>query len=324
MRIQQLSQKTGISKRNIHFYIKEELLTPKTDPTNGYYNFSDNDYKQLVLIMYFRDMGLSIANIKALLNNPASAEYYLRMHISRLEQEIETFSKNKNQIFSILEELPIHPKFSDLYKFTNHPYNFEKIPSTPLYDGKLVNHFLWRTFWQKEELTEYQQYLWDKINRLTNSREKNEYYAKVYDYLSQQEQKKIHMLYQERNMHFNRIAELTEEEVFCYAEEMKSNVSEFIQNKIAIKQWKEHYHTFLVPQMHIFTGDIGKLAKEMSTFYKAYQTNSSKACELVYHWLCSTEGISLHKKIYEVLDGFVNLEQYGHAELESMNTIFRY
>ena len=85
MRIQQLSKRTGITKRNIHFYIKEHLLTPKSDSANGYYDFSEEDYKQLILIKQFRDMGLSISNIKALLNNPASAEYYLRMHIGKLD-----------------------------------------------------------------------------------------------------------------------------------------------------------------------------------------------------------------------------------------------
>ena len=324
MRIQLLSEKTGVTKRNIHFYIKEQLLNPKSDSTNGYYDFSEKDYEQLVLIKHFRDMGLSISNIKALLNNPASAEYYLRMHIGRLEQEIEILSQNKDQILSILERLPVNPEFQDMYNFTTQQASLAQTNSIPLYDGKLVNHFLWRTFWQNEELSEYQQYLWDKMNKLTDSREKNEHYAKVYDYLCQQDQKKINILYRERNTHFNRIADLSEQEVPAYAEEMKHSIEEFIHDKMAIKQWKEHYHSFLVPQMYIFTGEIGRLAKEMSPFYAAYQNHSSEACRIVYEWLVSEDGADLHKEILHTLEGFVNLEDYHHAELESMNTIFKY
>lgn len=324
MRIQQLSEKTGITKRNIHFYIKEQLLTPKSNTTNGYYDFTEEDYKQLMLIKHFRNIGLSISNIKALLQNPASSEYYLRMHIGRLEQEIENLSQHKASILSILEHLPVNPEFNDLYTFATPQTLAKNTKITPLYDGKLVNHFLWRTFWQKEELSEYQQYLWDKINRLTDHREKNEYYAKVYDYLCKQEQKKINALYNERNAHFSRIAELSENEIYSYINEMKKNIAEFIHNHAAVKQWKAHYHTFLVPQMHIFTGDIAKLAKEMSPFFAAYQNHSLEACQQVYEWLLSDQGQPLYKEILSVLDGFVNLKDYGHAELESMNTIFKY
>ena len=194
----------------------------------------------------------------------------------------------------------------------------------PLYDGKLVNHFLWRTFWQTEELSEYQQFLWDKINRLTNTREKNMYYAKIYDYLCSQDQKKIHALYQERNMHFNRVAAFSESEITQYAEEMKSSIKNFIHSPSDVKQWKEHYSSFFNPQMHIFTGEIGKLAQEMSPFFCAYQTNSAKACEIVFDWLQSDEGQRLYTEIHSIMEGYLELESFGHAELESMNTIFKY
>lgn len=39
MRLKEIIQKTGLNKRTIHFYIEEHFLTPKTDPSNGYYIF---------------------------------------------------------------------------------------------------------------------------------------------------------------------------------------------------------------------------------------------------------------------------------------------
>ena len=323
MRIQVLSQRSGISKRNIHFYIKENLLCPRTDAINGYYDFTENDYRKLIFIKSLRDMGVSISNIKALLDNPASAEYYLRMHLGRLKQELEILTLNANQVNDILDNLPVNPNFETLYDICTS-LDSPQMKEIPLYDGKLVNHFLWRTFWQKEELTEYQQYLWEKINRLTNTRDKNIYYAKVYDYLCLQDQKKIHRLYQERNAHFNYVAELSERELSNYTEEMKLSIAKFIHTPLAVKQWKEHYASFLKPQMHIFTGEIGKLAKEMSPFFCAYQQNSSNACALVFEWLQSDAGQTLYKEIQNILDGFVDLDSFGHAELESMNTIFKY
>ena len=308
MRIQELSKKTNITKRNIHFYIKEELLTPSVDSINGYYDFSEADYKQLLLIKQLRQTGLSISNIRSLLQNPASAEYYLRMHIGRLEQEMEQIVNNRSTLLSILEQLPVSPNFNELYTITTQKQYGKSLPSSPLYDGKLVNHFLWRTFWEKENLSEYQQYLWDKINRLTDRREKNEHFAKVYDYLCQQDEKKINALYKERNIHFNRIAALSEEDILSYAEEMKNNIDIFIHNEASVKQWKEHYHSFLVPQMYIFTGEIGKLAREMSPFFASYQHNSTKACQHVYEWLLQKNGQALYQEILSCLDGYVNID----------------
>ena len=325
MRIQELSKQTGISKRNIHFYIKEQLLTPKTDPANGYYDFSEEDKQQLLLIKHFRDMELSISNIKSLLENPASAEYYLRMHIGRLEQELHTLSTNKETLFAILEKLPIRPAFSDLYPHTTQICDTDNMHVTsPLYDGKLVNHFLWRTFWQQEELSEYQQYLWDKMNRLTDSREKNEHYARIYDYLCRQDQKKINAFYEEGNAHFHYIASFSSENLSTHVEEIKTAINEFIHCPTAVKQWKEHYYDFQLPLMHIFAGEIGKLEKEMSPFFAAYERNSSKACQIVYDWLLSEEGHPLYQEILTALEEYVDLENYEHAELEFMNTIFKY
>ena len=131
MRIQEMSKKTGITKRNIHFYIKEELLTPSIDSINGYYDFSEADYKQLLLIKQLRQTGLSISNIRSLLQNPASAEYYLRMHIGRLEQEMEQIVNNRSTLLSILEQLPVSPSFDELYEIYTQKQYRESIPSSP-------------------------------------------------------------------------------------------------------------------------------------------------------------------------------------------------
>ena len=76
--------------------------------------------------------------------------------------------------------------------------------------------------------------------------------------------------------------------------------------------------------MYIFTGEIGKLAQEMSPFFASYQHNSTKACQHVYEWLLQKEGQALYQEILSCLDGYVNIDAYNHAELESMNTIFKY
>lgn len=39
MRMQEICKISGFTKRNIHYYIKEGLLSPASDVQNGYYDF---------------------------------------------------------------------------------------------------------------------------------------------------------------------------------------------------------------------------------------------------------------------------------------------
>lgn len=324
MRIQTLSERTQISKRNIHFYIKEKLLTPQSVEENGYYDFSEDDYQRLMLISCLRKDGFSIAVIKAMLQTPASAEYYMRIRLQQIQQEMKRYQCLMSRIQGVLEQVPVNPGFSDLYNSVVFSEGCPLPDFNRLYDGKMVNHFLWRTFWGDAPMTDYQEFLWQKICKETETRDKNENYAALYDYLRLQNHDKIIVLYQERNNHVNRIANLSKEDIPFYAEEMKQSIRAFIQDPSAVAQWKKHYHDFIRPQIKIFTGRIGIMAEDMCPFYCSYKTNATAACQLVYEWMNTEEGASLKQAVLGALSGFVDLECCNHAELESMNTIFVY
>lgn len=324
MRIQVFSEITEVSKRTIHFYIKEKLLFPKNSESNGYFDFSDEDVTRLLLIKRLRELGFSISVIRSILNNPISGGYYLRRQIGYIEEEMERLSDSLKFIKAIRKKLPANPNMEELTRCVLNDESGRIIKPSQKYDGELVNHFLWKTFWPTGELSEYQQFIWEKMNRLTDENAKKKEYVLLYHYLCQQNQKKIDALYATRNSHFNRIAELSEAGVLAYAEEMKEAIRTFIHTGESVKQWKEHYHTFLVPQLSVYTGEIGRLAHELSDFFHTYQSNSLKACELVYEWLKSEDGISLYEEIQCTLQGVIDLENYKHAELESMNTVFTY
>jgi DNA-binding transcriptional MerR regulator len=48
MKLSDICRKTGISKRTIHYYIHEGLITPAIKESNGYYDFSEEDRKSVV------------------------------------------------------------------------------------------------------------------------------------------------------------------------------------------------------------------------------------------------------------------------------------
>lgn len=78
MRLKEIIQKTGLNKRTIHFYIEEHFLTPKTDPSNGYYIFSEDDVERLKMLQQLRRADFSIKDIHAILKHPTSAYIYIK------------------------------------------------------------------------------------------------------------------------------------------------------------------------------------------------------------------------------------------------------
>ena len=49
MKLREISEQTGITKRNIHFYIKEGLIHPDVEAVSGYYEFSEEDKKRMFI-----------------------------------------------------------------------------------------------------------------------------------------------------------------------------------------------------------------------------------------------------------------------------------
>lgn len=50
MRINEVVQITGLSKRTIHFYIEQKLIVSKINEHNGYNEFSKDDVDKLIII----------------------------------------------------------------------------------------------------------------------------------------------------------------------------------------------------------------------------------------------------------------------------------
>ena len=86
-------QKTGLNKRTIHFYIEEHFLTPKTDSSNGYYIFSEDDVERLKMLQQLRRADFSIKDIHAILKHPTSAYIYIKKQMEKLQKEQELLTR---------------------------------------------------------------------------------------------------------------------------------------------------------------------------------------------------------------------------------------
>jgi DNA-binding transcriptional MerR regulator len=68
--VKQLSELAGVSVRTLHYYDEIGLLRPSKVTDNGYRHYDEANLLRLQQILFYREIGLELAQIKANLDNP--------------------------------------------------------------------------------------------------------------------------------------------------------------------------------------------------------------------------------------------------------------
>lgn len=104
MRIGALSALTGLSRDTLRFYEREGLIssTASDEPTNTYRNYPDDTAQRLRMITDARDAGLSVADLRTLLNfmetgdlGAFDLEAFLDERIAQLDHVINTAQRTR-------------------------------------------------------------------------------------------------------------------------------------------------------------------------------------------------------------------------------------
>ena len=101
MKINEVEQLVGVTKRNIRFYEKEGLLAPGRNAENGYRNYGEEDVDTLRKIKLLRKLDVPLEEIRRMQQGVLTLEDGLRRHIIQLERERE----NLSTIRSLCQEL---------------------------------------------------------------------------------------------------------------------------------------------------------------------------------------------------------------------------
>lgn len=113
MKINEIEELLNTPRANIRYYEKEGLISV-TRKENGYRNYSDEDVARLRKIIIFRKLGISVQQIKDLLNGDIELSQVLDESISELEKqinelngavEVSKYMKNNNVSADDLDEV---------------------------------------------------------------------------------------------------------------------------------------------------------------------------------------------------------------------------
>lgn len=115
--IRELARKYNLTRSSLLYYDSIGLLSPRGRTQAGYRVYNDGDEKRLANIILFRSMGISLSQIKELLENDHSKlASVLFKRLGHLNQEIAALRNQQKNIINLLKEVGNLKKFIDTLK----------------------------------------------------------------------------------------------------------------------------------------------------------------------------------------------------------------
>lgn len=117
--VKEISERTGISVRTLHYYDEIGLLKPTSYSEGGYRLYDDKALERLQQILFFREFDMPLLEIKAVMENPAldrdtilrSQKKMLQLkkdRLNRLISSIDDILKGENEMdFAMFDKAEI-------------------------------------------------------------------------------------------------------------------------------------------------------------------------------------------------------------------------
>lgn len=322
MKLREICALTGVSKRNIHYYIQEGLLLPETDPASGYYEFSEEDCDRLRIIRALRNADFSIAQIRALLEKPTTAVYYLNLRLKQLKAQQAHLGQVISAVGYVEKNLPLHPDYRQIASLIRtagipEPIDISSMNDPGTAEGDLVSRYLWESFLPDPPLTDYQEYLWHKVCRFSSGAYAADYRSISDTLLSFTEHEIIQAFSDNRHIH-QVVIVLEESDYPAFARSMQEGIRKFLNSPSALQHWRKHYKSLIAPSTRIYDSSIGNTVAELNPSFARYRKNINAVCADVYSWICSEEGQSLRLALQEALPGQFDIDSCSHGQLQAM------
>lgn len=131
MTVKEVADLVGISVRTLHYYDEIGLLSPDRATDSGYRLYSDDNLEMLQQILFFKELGLPLKQIKEIISNPSfDRQEALILHRKmlmerrhRLDSMLETIGKTIKHLQGEIE-MSNKEKFEG-FDFSHNPYEQE-------------------------------------------------------------------------------------------------------------------------------------------------------------------------------------------------------
>jgi DNA-binding transcriptional MerR regulator len=135
--VKQVATMSGVSVRTLHFYDEEGLLKPAYHGANGYRFYEEAQLLMLQQILFYRDLGFELKQIKKILNRPDFDK------VTALESHRKVLRRNLADTRKLIQTID---------KTIQHLKGTKKMKSQELFDG-----------FSPEQQAKHEQYLVDRF-----------------------------------------------------------------------------------------------------------------------------------------------------------------
>jgi len=112
--VKKLSELSGVTVRTLHFYEEEGLLKPSYYGSNGYRYYEEKELLQLQQILFFKELGFTIKQIKKVIGKGDFDQLSaLHSHRKSLNQEWEKIGQLLKTIDKTINHLKGKKKMKD-------------------------------------------------------------------------------------------------------------------------------------------------------------------------------------------------------------------
>ena len=94
MKINEVEALVNITKKNIRFYEEQGLIAPRRNLENGYRDYCEEDVQRLQQIKLLRKLGVSIEEIRQMLNGNHTVGDGMRRHLITLDRERQNLDQS--------------------------------------------------------------------------------------------------------------------------------------------------------------------------------------------------------------------------------------
>ena len=302
MRLNEITKKTGLTKKAIHFYIEEDLINPIKNDDNGYYDFDQNDLIRLNQISLFRKTGLSIQTIKDCFQYPTLLNFFLHRQVNIIKQNVLYELNTLSKLEYIINNAPPNLTPNDLIDTELKESNVDHVIIDQLFsinDSRMVAILVWTPFLNMK-VDEYRKFLWDKIsNELRLQFDYNLVYIMrlIYQLTPKQisdSSIKVYKLYQE-------FKNTNEQNLPFIAETLLKKIISFCDNRTLVDKWLLLKKPVLEPVMSLYHSSSSTLLKEYNPDFVICSQKLNIICKL------TIEIINQDPKTKELLNHRLNI-----------------
>ena len=93
MKIHEVEERVGITRKNIRFYEAQGLLMPRRNSENGYREYGEEDVVALERIKLLRKLGLPLEEIRKMQSGGQTVADGMRRHLVTLEREQQNLQR---------------------------------------------------------------------------------------------------------------------------------------------------------------------------------------------------------------------------------------